>query len=70
MDSPNTWMAIAVSDPDAQRFELRTNTLYPNITVFHKERARFYDKQPYILEEKGLIELLNVGMRCYKLLPS
>lgn len=30
MDSPNTWMAIAASDPDAQRFEL-TNTLYPNI---------------------------------------
>jgi len=27
IDSPNTWMAIAVSDPDGQRFEQHTHNL-------------------------------------------
>ncbi len=42
----------------SRRTTLWTNVQTPYIltsTVFHKERARFYDKQPYILEEKGLM---------------
>lgn len=58
IDSPNTWMAIAVSDPDGQRFEQHTHSaLYPHIHSYSES-----DYMIIFLGRWGFDELSNLGI--------
>lgn len=65
IDSPNTWMAIAVRDPDGQRFEQHTHTLthsalYPHIHSYSTRDES--DCMIIFLGRWGFDELSNLGI--------